>query len=392
VPARVVILGGGVGGTLAANLLDRELGRDVEVTVVDPTGMHVYQPGFLYVAFGQANGRWLARDERTLLRPRVRLAVEAATKVDLSGGTVALQHGGALPFDHLVIATGSRLVRDAVPGLVEDSFDFYSLDGALRLREALRTFTGGRIKVGVAGIPYRCPPAPVEFVFMLDEHLRGRGIRRGSEITLLSPLNRAFTIESASKLVQPLMERRGIALETFFNVESVDPASHSVLSLEGEKADYDLLVLVPPHRGQEVVEASGLGDAGGWVPTDRATLQVEGHDNLFAIGDATNLPISKSGSTAHFEAPVVASRIASLVRGTAPKANYGGRVMCFLEVGGRKATALRFDYEHPPVPPKPSRFWHAAKWMFNRLYWVTVPQGRIPERVRRPAEEQGGAT
>jgi sulfide:quinone oxidoreductase len=382
-PERVVVLGGGVGGTLVANLLDKELGSDVHVTVVDPTGMHVYQPGFLYVALGQAHGQWLARDERTLLRRRVDLAVEAATRIDLSAGTVALEHGAALPFDHLVIATGAGLVRDTIPGLIEGSYDFYSLDGALRLREALRTFRGGRIAVGIAGIPYKCPPAPVEFVFMVEEHLRKRGIRDRADITLLSPLNRAFTIESASKLVQPLMEARGIRLETFFNVESVDPSAGTVLSLEGDKFDYDLLVLVPPHRGREVVEASGLGDAGGWVPTDKHTLQHVEHPNVFAIGDATNLPISKSGSTAHFEAPVVASRIASLVRGTEPKANYGGRVMCFLETGGRRATALRFDYEHPPVPPKPSLLWHSVKWMFNRLYWETVPQGRIPEGAAR---------
>src|SRR6266511_510763 len=164
------------------------------------------------------------------------------------------------------------------------------------------------------------------------------------------------------------------------------------ITIEGDKADYDLLVLVPPHAGQEVVAASGLGDAGAWVPTDRATLAHRDHQQIFALGDATDLPISKSGSTAHFEAPVVASRIASLLRGTAPKANYGGRVMCFLETGDGRATALRFDYQHPPVPPAPSRFWHAAKWAFNRLYWDTVPQGRIPERraathdsQRRPA-------
>jgi sulfide:quinone oxidoreductase len=386
-PARVVILGGGVGGTLTANLVSKELGRSATVTVVDPTGMHVYQPGFLYVALGEANGRWLARDERTLLRRDVDLVVDGAARIDPSAGTVTLQRGGALAYDHLVIATGSRLMRSAIPGLVEGSHDFYSLDGALRLREALRRFRGGRIKVGVAGIPYKCPPAPVEFVFMLDEHLRRRGIRDRSEITLLSPLNRAFTIESASKLVQPLMEQRGINLETFFNVESVDPSAGAVTSIEGDKAEYDLLVLVPPHRGQQVIEESGLGEAGAWVPTDRTTLQHLEHPEVFAIGDATNLPISKSGSTAHFEAPVVASRIASLVRGTAPKANYGGRVMCFLETGRGRATALRFDYEHPPVPPRPSRHWHAAKWLFNRLYWVTVPQGRIPETAARGRSE-----
>jgi len=385
-PARVVVLGGGVGGTLAANLLSKELGRDAHVTVVDPIGMHVYQPGFLYVALGQANGRWLARDERTLLRRDVELAVERAERIDATEGTVQLARGGSLPFDYLVIATGARLVYDTVPGLREGSYEFYSLEGAQRLREALRGFRGGRILVGIAGIPYKCPPAPVEFVFMVEEYLRKRGLRDRSQITLLSPLNRAFTIESASKLIQPIMEERGIGLSTFFNVEAVDPSAGVVESLEGEKAEYDLLVLVPPHRGQSLIDASGLGDSSGWLPTDRATLQAGDHERIFALGDATDLPISKSGSTAHFEAPVVASRIASLVRGTAPKANYGGRVMCFLETGKGRATALRFDYEHPPTPPQPSRAWHLAKWLFNRLYWETVPQGRIPERINERSE------
>jgi sulfide:quinone oxidoreductase len=382
-PAKVVVLGGGVGGTLVANLLSKKLGRDVAVTVVDPTGMHVYQPGFLYVALGQASGRWLSRDERSLLRKDVDLVVDRAIRVHPEAGTVQLERGGSLEWDYLVLATGARLVEDSIPGLEEGARGFYSLEGAQRLREDLHRFRGGRIRVGIAGIPYKCPPAPVEFVFMLEEYLRERGIRDRSEVTLLSPLNRAFTIESASKVIQPILEQRGIELVTFFNVESVDPSAGTVSSLEGEKVEYDLLVLVPPHRGQRVISDSDLGDVGGWLPTDRATLQVGEHERVFAIGDATNLPISKSGSTAHFEAPVVASRIASLVNGSAPKTNYGGRVMCFLETGNGKATALRFDYEHPPTPPQPNRAWHLAKWMFNRLYWETVPQGRIPEVGRK---------
>ena len=381
-PARVAVLGGGVGGTLVANLLDRSLGREAKVSVIDPTGMHHYQPGYLYVALGQANGRWLVRDERTLLRPNVDLIVDRAIRIHPDAGTVQLEHG-SVDWDYLVISTGARLMHDKIPGLVDGSFGFYSLEDAQRLREELRRFRGGRILVGVSGIPYKCPPAPVEFVFLLEEYLRGRGIRDRSGVHLLSPLNRAFTIESASTVIQPILEERGIELTTFFNVEEVDPSAHTVTSLEGEKAEYDLLVLVPPHQGQPVVTDSDLGDPGGWLPTDRFTLQVEGQDHIFAMGDATNLPISKSGSTAHFEGPVVASRIASLVKGSAPKTNYRGRVMCFLETGNRKATVLRFDYEHPPTPPRPNTLWHAAKWMFNRLYWETVPQGRIPETSRR---------
>lgn len=374
---KIVILGGGVGGTLAANLLVDALGDAAKVTVVDPTGMHAYQPGFLYVALGQANAHWLARDERTLLHKRVDLVIETAEHVDPEARTVRFASGGSIGYDYLVLATGSRLVPEQIPGFSAGGHEFYSLAGAIRLREELRRFKGGRVLVGVAGIPYKCPPAPVEFTLMLEEQLRDRGLRRRSEVTLLSPLNRAFTVEAASKLVQPIMERRGIKLSTFFNVEAVDPSKGTVSSIEGEEAEYDLLVLVPPHRGQSVIERSGLGDEGGWVPTDRNTLQHKNYERIFAIGDATDLPISKSGSTAHFQAPVVASRIASLVKGTAPKAVYEGRVMCFLETGGRRATVLRFDYAHPPVPPRPSMIWHTAKWMFNRLYWHTVPQGRV---------------
>jgi sulfide:quinone oxidoreductase len=375
--AKIVILGGGVGGTLVANLLVDSVGDAASVTVVDPTGMHAYQPGFLYVALGQANGRWLGRDERTLLDKRVDLVIETAERIDPVARTVRFASGGSMPYDYLVLATGSRLVPERIPGFTEAGFEFYSLTGALRLREELRRFKGGRVLVGVTGIPYKCPPAPVEFTLMLEEQLRRRGLRERSEVTLLSPLNRAFTVESASKLVQPIFERRGIKLSAFFNVEAVDPVKGTVSSIEGEEAEYDLLVLVPPHRGQSVIDASGLGDDGGWVPTDRNTLQHKQHERIFTIGDATDLPISKSGSTAHFEAPIVASRIASLVKGTVPKANYAGRVMCFLETGDRRATTLRFDYAHPPVPPRPSMVWHAAKWMFNRLYWHTVPQGRV---------------
>ena len=377
--SEVLVLGGGVGGTLTANLVARQAGRDARVTVVDASGNHVYQPGFLYIPFGKETPAGLSRPEQTLLRREVELVTEPATRVDPEQRRVSLASGRELPYDYLVIATGSRTVMEEVPG-GDAAHDFYTMTGAVRLQLALRDFTGGKILVGVAGIPYKCPPAPVEFVFLLDDHLRSRGIREKSEIKLLSPLNRAFTIESTSKLVMPILAERGIELCTFFNVESVDPAARTVTSLEGETFDYDLLVLVPPHRGQKLIEDSGLGDARGWIPTDRSTLRHETLDRVWALGDATNIPISKSGSVAHFEASVVAGQVAAACRGdSVPAELYEGKVMCFLETGRGQATTIRFDYEHLPVSPRPARIWHWGKYLFNKTYWHTVPQGRLPD-------------
>jgi len=376
--AEVVILGGGVGGTIVANLVAKKSSGRAHVTVVDTTGIHVYQPGFLYVAVGKEKPSALQRAETSLLRDDVSLVVDRAARVDTVGRKVQLESGRTLPYDQLLLATGSRTVMDEVPG-AKEAYDFYTMDGAVRLFEALKRFEGGTIVIGVAGIPYKCPPAPVEFVFLLDDYLRARGIREKSQIKLLSPLNRAFTIEATSKLVQPILAERGIELTGFFNVETVDPVAKTVSSLEGETMDYDLLVLVPPHRGQKVIEDSALGDERGWVPVDKNTLKHTKFENIWAIGDTTNIPISKSGSVAHYEASVAADAIMASVKGEAPpKHIYDGKVMCFLETGQGQATTIQFDYDHPPVSPTPARRWHWAKALFNKTYWHTVPQGRLP--------------
>ncbi|HUY73874.1 MAG TPA: FAD/NAD(P)-binding oxidoreductase [Candidatus Dormibacteraeota bacterium] len=374
----VLILGGGVGGTVVANLVAKDLGDRARVTVVDTTGIHVYQPGFLYVAIGQEHPEALQRPEASLLRHDIKLVVDRATRVDTATQKVVLASGRTLRYDELLLATGSRTVMEEVPGGA-GAHDFYTMDGATRLFKALKEFEGGKILIGVAGIPYKCPPAPVEFAFLLDDYLRSRHIRDKSEIGLLSPLNRAFTIEATSKLVQPILAERGIELTGFFNVETVDPIAKTVTSLEGDTMEYDLLVLVPPHRGQKVIEDSGLGDERGWVPVDKNTLKHTGFQNIWAVGDATNIPISKSGSVAHYEASVAAGALAAAVRGEAPPTHvYDGKVMCFLETGQGQATTISFDYDHPPVSPTPARRWHWLKTLFNKTYWHTVPQGRLP--------------
>ena len=383
---RILILGGGVGGTLTANLLVKKLRRqlkagEVAITVVDQTGQHTYQPGFMYIAMGGERADKLQRPERGLLDSRVNLVVGQVEKVDEPTRTVQLKDGERIGYDYLVLATGSRILPEAIEHFDTEAQHFYTAEAALKLRKALDAFKGGRIVVAIAGMPYKCPPAPLEVSFLIEAELRQRGLRQGSEVHFCSPIGRAFTIESVSEMVTPIFEQKGIEVHTFFNVETIDAERHVIQSLEGEELPYDLLILVPPHKGQQFLIDSGLAPApGGWLPTDRATLQVGGRPNVFALGDATDLPLSKAGSTAHFEAPVVTERIAAAIEGRAPDRKHGdylGKVMCFFEIGDGKGTLLQFDYEHPPRPPKPNQLWHLGKIVFNKTYWHTVPKGRV---------------
>jgi sulfide:quinone oxidoreductase len=383
---RILILGGGVGGTLTANLLARKLRRrlvagDVTVTVVDETGEHTYQPGFMYIAMGGERAEALRRPERGLLDTRVSLIVGTVTNVDEKLRLVQLAGGERLAYDYLVLASGSRIVPEAIEHFGAEAEHFYSVEGALRLRSALDAFSGGRVVIGIAGMPYKCPPAPLEVAFLIEDELRRRGLRDRSELHFCSPIGRAFTIESVSDMATPILEQKGIELHTFFNVERIDPARKVVQSLEGEELAYDLLILVPPHMGQQFLIDSGLAPLpGGWLPTDRVTLQVGGRPNMYALGDATDLPLSKAGSTAHFEAPVVTERIVAAIEGREvdrKRGDYLGKVMCFFEIGDGKGTLLQFDYDHPPRPPKPNQLWHMGKIVFNKTYWHTVPRGRV---------------
>jgi len=380
---RILILGGGVGGTIVANLLARRFKKrhDVWITVVDQSGQHVYQPGFMYITMGGERAEHLRRPERSLLDDRIDLIVGEVELVDEAALTVTLRGGRTLGYDYLVLATGSRIVPEDIVDFETEAHHFYSAPAAKRLREALDAFRGGRIVIGIAGMPYKCPPAPLEVAFLIESELRERGLRDRTELHFCSPIGRAFTIESVSEMATPVLAEKGIELHTFFNVETIDRERKVVQSLEGEELPYDLLVLVPPHKGAQFLIDSGLAPApGGWLPTDRATLQVGGRPNVLALGDATDLPLSKAGSTAHFEAPVVVERIAAAVEGREPRAKegtYRGRVMCFFEIGDGKGTLLRFDYDHPPQPPKPNRLWHLGKVVFNKTYWHTVPRGRV---------------
>jgi sulfide:quinone oxidoreductase len=375
---KVVILGGGVGGTIVANLLAKKLRADeAEVTLVDKTGKHVYQPGFVYVAFEKQRPKKLVRDERNLLRKRVRLVVGEAVKIDTEGKKVHLADERVLEYDRLVIALGARLTPDELPGFNEAAHHFYSLEAAVKLRQALEEFKGGKVVVTVASVPYKCPPAPSEAACQLDYYFVKKGIRDKVDIHFLSPLSRVFPLEPVNPVVEKAFAQHNIRSTIFFNTDSIEPERKLVNSVEGESVPYDLLIMVPPHRGAKVVEDSGLGDRGGWLPTDKFTLRTKAHPDIFALGDCTDIPVSKSGAAAHFQAKMIAENIVADLRGEPATAKYDGHVMCYCDAGYHKGISMSFDYEHPPVPPPLSLKDWMGKRLLNRVYWMLVPTGRV---------------
>ncbi len=375
---KVVVLGGGVGGTIVANLLAKKLRPDeAEITLVDKTGRHVYQPGFVYVAFETLAPRKLVRDERRLLRKRVRLVLGEAVRIDPEARRVHLADGTMLDYDRLVIALGARLTPDELPGYTEAAQHFYSLEAASQLRSALESFRGGKVVVTVASVPYKCPPAPSEAACQLDYYFTRRGIRDKVDIHFLSPLSRVFPLEPVNPVVEQIFAKHNIRSTIFFNVESIDLEKKVVNSIEGESVPYDLLIMIPPHRGAKVVEDSGLGDRGGWLPTDKHTLRTKAHPDIFGLGDCTDVPVSKSGAAAHFEAKVVAESIVADLRGQPAPIAYDGRVTCYCDAGYHKGISMSFDYEHPPVPPPLGLKDWLGKQILNRAYWYLVPQGRV---------------
>lgn len=372
---RVVFLGGGVGGAMVSNQLARQL-RDemrrgeVELTVINESETHVYQPYFLYMAFDQVVPAEAQRPERQVINSNVKLVVGQADRVDRDSQKVLMQDGREFPYDFLVIATGSRPAPESIPGLLEGGHIFYTQEGALKLRDALHGFGGGRIVVTVS-VPHKCPVAPIEFTMMVRDWLNQRGME-SSEVLYTYPIGRLHSLEPVAQWANKVFPERNIQSQTFFNLESVDPEKKVITSLEGDTVPYDLLVSIPPHVGQDVIKRSNLGDAGNWIATDRYSLQMEGADNVYVLGDATNLPISKAGSTAHFEADVVAANLVNRIRGGLGSVRYDGKVFCFIETGADQATYIKFDYKNPPKPQAPSDMIHLYKLAFNKMYWLSA--------------------
>jgi sulfide:quinone oxidoreductase len=370
-----LIVGGGTAGTIVANNLARRLTAEtragkVRITLLSASDRHMYQPGLLYVAFGHMTPDQLYRDEASLLEPNIDFHVDPVTKFNLDKNQVLTAGGKTHDFDILVIATGSRMVPEETPGLNEGAEFFYTEASAVKMFKRLREFQGGKVVVAV-GVPHKCPIAPVEVMFMLNDYFKARGIRDKVQLSYHYPIGRIHTIENVAIWAKPEFERIGVATETLFNIKEVDVKNKLLKSEEDTEVPYDLLIVIPAHRGMEVLETENLGE-GGWIPTDRFSLAMKGRDNVYVVGDTTNLPVSKTGSAAHFQAETLAENIASIIKIGAPVRDYDGKVYCFIEAGHDRATYAMFNYQNPPDLKPPSKPMHWFKLSYNQMYWTSV--------------------
>jgi sulfide:quinone oxidoreductase len=372
---RILIVGGGMGGTILANNLARRLAGEmragkVRMTMLSASDKHMYQPGLLYLAIGRMTPDELYRDQRSLLEPGIEFHVDPVEEFRLDSNEVKTKSGKVFGYDIMAIATGSRPTPEEIPGLAESAEQFYTEDTAVKMFNRLRQFEGGKVVIAM-GVPHKCPMAPLEITFMLYDYFKDRGILDKVKLHYTYPIGRVHTLEPVANWAAPEMQRLGISYETLFNLKEVDGARKIVKSEEGTETDYDLLITIPAHRGMEVIERNGLGQRG-WIPTHRHKLNMEGRDNVFVLGDTTNLPISKAGSTAHFEAEALGENIAAIVKLGAPVRDYDGKVFCFIEAGKDRATYAMFNYQNPPAPKAPTRAVHWFKVAYNKLYWASA--------------------
>lgn len=385
---RIIILGAGTAGTIMANHLNKKLSKDEwEITIIDEREQHYYQPGYLFLPFDIYEPEDIIKPIQEFIPKRVQLITEKIERIDAEENTVRLSKGNFLQYDILIIATGARIAPEEIQGMSGEEwhksvFDFYTFEGALALRNKLREWQGGKLVVHITEMPIKCPVAPLEFSFLADSYFKHKNMRDKVEITYVTPLDGAFTKPKATSALNHLLLEKHINIESDFAIAEVDNENKKIIDYGGREIPFDLLVTVPTNKGDDLMERSGLGDDLNYVPTNKGSLQSIAHKNIFVIGDATNIPASKAGSVAHFEAEVLIENILRFIEGLPLKEDFDGHANCFIETGNNRALLIDFNYTHEPVEGefpfstfgplkllKESRVNHLGKLAFRWVYW-----------------------
>ncbi len=392
---RLLVLGAGTAGTMVVNKLRPKLPRDQwQITIVDQDLDHHYQPGYLFIPFGVYEPEQIVKPRTKFIPEGVNLVTGAIDRIDAEANVVHLEDGTILPYDQLVIATGTTPRPEETEGMAGELwhrkvFDFYTLEGALALRDALEAFDGGRLVVHITEMPIKCPVAPLEFTFLAEAWLREHGLRDRVELVYVTPLDGAFTKPIASERLGSMLTDRKILVETDFMIERIDNDTSSLVSYDEREIPFDLLVTVPLNMGADCIARSGLGNELNYVPVDHGTLQSTAYDNVFAVGDAADLPTSKAGSVAHFSIDLFTDNFLEHIAGRPMTEAFDGHANCFVEAGDGKGLLIDFNYDTQPLPGKypvpgvgpfslleETALNHRGKMAFKWAYWHMLLPGR----------------
>ncbi len=391
----IVILGSGTAGTIMANKLRKSLpAKTWNITLVDRERNHYYQPGFLFIPFGSYSESDVVKPKAGFLPSGVNVIYTDIDKIEPQQNHVLLAKNKSLGYDFLIIATGAQLKPDETPGLKDklyykNIFDFYTLAGSLALFELFKTWKGGKLVMAITELPFKCPVAPIEFVCLAEAFFEKKGMREKIDITFVTPLSGAFTKPVCSDVLTEVLEKKGIKIVTDFYIERIDNDTKTLISYDGKEVPFDVLVIVPVNKGDDMIERSGLGDDLNFVPVNKHTLQHEVYYNIFAVGDAAAIPTSKAGSVAHFAADVLFENIMSAINGKPLEAKFDGHSNCYIETGYGKATLVDFNYDTEPLPGtyplagigpfkllSITRINHWGKLMFRWIYWYILLKAR----------------
>ncbi|MEQ8673979.1 MAG: FAD/NAD(P)-binding oxidoreductase [Aggregatilineales bacterium] len=391
----LLILGAGTGGTMVANRMVDELDpSEWKIIIADKDETHYYQPGLLFIPFGIYTEKDIMKPKRNTLPLGVEIVFSDIELIEPQDNKVTLTRGNrVIRYDYLVIATGTSIHPEEIEGLQGDGwykniFDFYTLDGAKALSRFLKFWEGGRLVLNVAEMPIKCPVAPLEFLFLADWYFHERGIREKVELVYATPLPGAFTKPRAASILGGLLEDKNIKVEAEFNISDVDNERQVINSYDGRELPYDLFVTIPTHMGADVIGRSGMGDELNFVPTDKYSLQARDWENIYVIGDASNIPTSKAGSVAHFMLDVVIENLLRNIDGLPAEATFDGHANCFIESGFGKGFLIDFNYDVEPLPGKyplpgigpfsllkETTVNHWGKMMFRWIYWNALLKG-----------------